>query len=508
MKSPLLCSLGVLLGGPLWALAGLAQETRAPRLVVGSKSFTESVILGEALTLLWRDAGFEVRHLAELGGTPVLWNALLGGELDAYVEYTGTLLHETLSDLALPDDAALRAALAQRGVIASRPLGFNNTYALGMRAAEAARLSIASISDLAEHPDLELGFTSEFLDRADGWPALRAFYDLPHGRVRGLNHDLAYRALVAGHLAVVDVYSTDADVLYYELQVLRDDRGFFPRYDALLLLRADLAERAPRAIERARALEGRIDDATMLALNGRAKLEGASEARVAADFLGAELGLALEPREPGLAARLASTTADHLKLVVASLACALAAAIPLGIAAARRPGLGRAVLGLVGVVQTIPSLALFVFLIPLFGLGAWPAIVALFLYSLLPIVRGTHAGLTGIPAELREAARALGLPPRARLWRVELPLALRSILSGVQTAAVINVGTATIAAFIGAPGYGQPIMTGIRRDDLSRVMEGAVPAALLALVVQGLFEWVERRLVSPGLTLGSGNGSA
>ena len=134
-------------------------------------------------------------------------------------------------------------------------------------------------------------------------------------------------------------------------------------------------------------------------------------------------------------------------------------------------------------------------MIPWLGIGAKPALVALFLYSLLPIVRNTATGLRDIPVSLRESAEALGLPARARLLRIELPMASRSILAGIKTAAVINVGTATIGALIGAGGFGQPILTGIRRDDLSMILfEGAIPAALLALAVQGAFDLAERWL--------------
>jgi len=491
--------------------SGLAAAACGPsgastaKLVVGSKKFTESVILGEVLTQLWRAEGFEVRHRSELGGTPVLWNGLLAGELDASVEYTGTLLNETFADQHLSLEQ-LPEALRQRGVVLSLPLGFNNTYALGMRADLAQELGIARVSDLADHPDLELGFGNEFLERADGWGALKAFYGLPHTRVRGLDHDLAYRGLEQDHIQVMDVYSTDASILRYGLRVLEDDRDFFPRYDAVVLMRSDLQRRAPLAFAAANRLAGCLDESRMTALNARAKLEGASEPRVAADFLLERFGMRSALREAGLAARLLSATGDHLLLVLLSLAAAVLVALPLGILAVRRPGAGRLILGVVGVVQTIPSLALFVFLIPVVGLGAKPAIVALFLYSLLPIVRGTHAGLVSVPAELSEAARALGLPYAARLRLVELPLAARSILSGIQTAAVINVGTATIAAIVGAEGYGQAILAGIRRDDLALIMEGAVPAAMLALVVQGLFELLERTLVSPGLRSGRRNG--
>ena len=178
-----------------------------------------------------------------------------------------------------------------------------------------------------------------------------------------------------------------------------------------------------------------------------------------------------------------------------SLGAAILIAIPLGVLAYLRPRLGEVVLAVTCIVQTIPALALLVFLIPWLGIGAKPAIAALFLYSLLPIVRNTHAGLRNLPADVRESAIALGLPTAARLRLVELPLAAPSILAGIKTAAVINVGTATLGALIGAGGYGEPILTGIRLDDMGLILEGAVPAAILALLVQGAFELAERAVV-------------
>jgi osmoprotectant transport system permease protein len=162
---------------------------------------------------------------------------------------------------------------------------------------------------------------------------------------------------------------------------------------------------------------------------------------------------------------------------------------------------GQPVLAGAGLIQTIPSLALLVFMIPLLGLGAPSAIAALFLYSLLPIIRNTYAGLLGIPLNIRESAEALGLAPMARLRLIELPLASRTILAGIKTAAVINVGTATLGGLIGAGGFGQLIFSGIRKDDNALTLEGAIPAALLALAVLGLFELAERFFVPRGLTL-------
>jgi osmoprotectant transport system permease protein len=429
----------------------------------------------------------------------VLWNALLAGEIDAYPEYTGTIAQEILR---LGDGRdALRAALARHGVNMSRSLGFNDTYAIGMREDIARNLGIETLSDLHGHPDLKLGFSNEFMDRTDGWPGLRDRYRLPQRDVRGLDHDLAYRALASGTLHATDLYSTDAEVPYYKLRVLRDDLAYFPDYQAVWLFRSDLESRAPEAVKALRRLEGRISETEMATMNARAKLEKVPERRVAADFLATHLGLDDRAQVEGAAQRMLRHTLEHLALVSVSLVAAILVAVPLGIFAARRPRLGQVVLGVAGSIQTIPSLALLVFMIPLLGIGAPPAIVALFLYSLLPIVRNTYTGLKDIPSQILESAEALGLPPMARLRWVELPMALRSILAGIKTSAVINVGTATLGALIGAGGYGQPILTGIRLDDLGLIMQGAVPAAVLALLVQGLFDRLERVLVPKGLRL-------
>ena len=479
--------------GAAWASDG--------EIAVGSKKFTESVILGEIATQLLKDAGIPTEHRRELGGTRILWSALLGGDIQAYPEYTGTLEQEILAEENVRGEDALRAVLRARGIGMSRPLGFNNTYAIGMRKDRAQILGVRTISDLVTHPELKFGFGNEFLDRGDGWPALARTYGLPQRDVRGLDHDLAYRGLESGAIDVIDLYSTDAEIRHYDLAVLVDDKQHFPRYDAVWLYRLD----APAGVAEAlAAVEGAIDEETMVALNGRVKLDRVAESRVAADFLADLEGMVTSDRlvdAPGGWSRLASRTWEHLGLVLVSLLAAIVVAIPLGVVSAVKPRFGQLVLGVVGVLQTIPSLALLVFMIPWLGIGAKPAIAALFLYSLLPIVRNTYSGLHDIPTPIRESAEALGLPSRVRLFQVELPMASRSILSGIKTSAVINIGTATLGALIGAGGYGQPILTGIRLDDMALILEGAVPAALLALLAQGAFEWLDRLVVPRGLRI-------
>lgn len=482
----------------LFLLVAIAMPAAARPVQIGSKTFTESVVLGEIARLRAHEAGIAAVHRRQLGGTRILWRALIQGDIDAYPEYTGTLGHELLHDV--PADAAiavLRTSLTKLGIGITDSLGFNNTYALGMKTSQAQRLRITKISDLIGHPNLRFGFSNEFLNRADGWPGLRDDYHLPQHDVRGLDHDLAYRALAGDSIDVIDLYSTDAEIAYYHLVALDDNRHYFPRYDAVFLYRLDLARRAPKMIDVLNAMAGSIGADSMRALNADVKLHGESETQAAEGYL----GIAVASTGHTLWQRLGKTTLEHLRLVALSLGLAMLLAIPLGILAARRRRLGQLVIATTGVLQTVPSLAMFVFMIPLFGIGAAPAIAALFLYSLLPIVRNTHAGLTGIPPDLLESAAALGLPSRARLWRIELPLALRPILAGIKIAAVINVGTATLGALIGAGGYGEPILTGIRLDDIKLILQGAIPAALMALAVQGLFEGIERWLTPRGLRL-------
>ena len=473
----------------------------AMRVEVGSKAFTESVILGELLTQTVVAAGVPTEHRRQLGGTKILWAALLGGEIDVYTEYTGTIAQELFSGAGLRGDEAIRKALAARGVKMTASLGFDNTYTIGMRAEVAERLGIVRISDLANHPELKIGFSNEFVDRNDGWPLLRDRYSLPQREVRGIDHDLAYRALESGAIQVTDLYSTDAEIRYYRLRVLEDDRHVFPEYNAVALYREDLERRWPGAIAAISRLEGRISPEEMIALNARVKLDRVPENRAAAEFLSQKLGIHRAGTEETIVDRLWRNLREHLFLVTVSLIAAIAVALPLGVLCARFPRLGQVVLGAVGVIQTIPSLALLVFMIPLLGIGARPSIVALFLYSLLPIVGNTASGLRNIAIEVRESAEALGLPPGARLQLIELPMASPSILAGIKTSAVINVGTATLGALIGAGGFGQPILTGIRLNDVPLILQGAVPAAALALVVQGLFEIAERVLVPRGLRL-------
>lgn len=491
---------------PLLLALLLPGAQAAEPLVVGSKRFTESYILGEIVSQTLTASGVAAQHKSGLGNTGILEQALASGAVDIYPEYTGTIVRELLKRDGNPSLEELNRWLAPRGLKAVAPLGFNNTYALAMREAQARELGIRNISDLARLPPtaLRLGLSHEFQVRADGYPALQRAYALPQAPGSALDHGLAYEALRGGQVDLIDVYSTDAKVGRYGLRVLVDDKAFFPRYDAVLLMRMAVDERPLLK------LAGRIDNAAMVALNAQVEIDGLSFAEAARRFIAgaaavpagapsaSAAGTTVPAARPGFVARLFAPDlwpllAQHLLLVFGSLLLAVLVAAPVGVLAWRRPRLAGVLLGAVGVLQTVPSLAMLAFLIALLGtIGLWPALLALFLYALLPIVRNTHAGLAGVPQGLTLAAQALGLDARQTLRTVQLPLALPTLLAGVKTAAVINVGTATVAAFVGAGGLGERIVAGLAVNDSQALLAGALPAALLAIAVQWLFDRIER----------------
>ena len=485
----------------LLAVAFLAHRAAGedPTIVLGSKAFTESYVLSELAGRTLEKAGFHVEQRQGMGGTIVLWEALRQGSIAAYPDYTGTIQEEILKHHTAPSIGTLREELAQYGIGVTEELGFNNTYALVMTRARANQLGIQKISDLSKHPELTLGLTHEFLGRHDGWVPLEKRYELKMPNVRGIDHMLGYRALLDGQIDVMDAYSTDAKIEENGLAVLTDDRKFFPQYRAVFLFRLDTP---PRAIDALRSLEGTLDEATMVHLNAIA--ERTKDYSSAADWYFRKFGQAGQfGQAESLGNRLARWTGRHLVLVGISLAGAIAIGIPLGIYAAGGGVAGETILALTGMIQTIPSLALLALLVPIPFLGISPvtAIIALFLYGLLPIVRNTATGLRDIPPQIRDAAAVLGLKSRTRLLKIFLPLASPSILAGIKTSAIINIGSATLAALIGAGGLGEPIISGLNLDDNTLILEGAVPAALMALAAQGCFSILDRFIIPRGLRL-------
>jgi osmoprotectant transport system permease protein len=460
-------------------------------ITVASKAFSESYVLAEIVAQLLEAEGFPVDRKLGLGGTLIAFDALREGAVDVYPEYTGTLTQAILNEPGM-SLAELEAALVERGLVFRVPLGFDNSYAIAVTEEMADARGLLRVGDLAGQADLGFGFSHEFLNRADGWPALKAAYGLTQ-QASGIEHALAYRALESGHLDVTDAYTTDGELDLYALRLLADDRGFFPTYDAGLLTRDDMPAPVADVLMR---LESRIDEATMRGLNRRVASQGEEPARVAADFL-RETGLV--SAAAGVAAagyeRILGNTLVHLKLTGIALLLGCLVAVPLALLVARHHRIASGLLYVTGLVQTVPSLALLALLIPLVGLGQVPAIIALFLYSLLPIVRNTLTGLFNVDPLLKEVAGSMGLTPVQQLRKVELPLAMPTILAGIKTAAIISIGTATLAAFVGAGGLGEPIITGLTLNDHALILEGAVPAALLAVAAELLFELIERATV-------------
>lgn len=471
-----------------WSSHGVAEGGPVR---IGSKTFTESYILGEIAAQLLEGHGVAVERQLGLGGTLIAFEALRAGAIDLYPEYTGTLTRTVLHAPGLDDDA-LAARLGTEGLVMRVQLGFDNSYAIALARDTAARRKIERISDLAAHPDLRAGFSHEFLNRGDGWPALSATYRLPQ-QPTGLEHALAYDALENGSLDVTDAYTTDGELAVRDFRLLADDRQFFPGYSAVLLTRTDFPVAASRVLSR---LEQSLDEATMQHLNYRVAQEGLRPGEVAAAFLRDSGLLATAAFEqPSRARRILDHTLVHLRLTGLALLLACAVAIPLALLLSRHEKPARGLLYITGLVQTIPALALLALLIPLVGLGELPAVLALFLYSLLPIVRNTLTGLFSIDPLLRQVATGMGLTYWQRIRRIELPLAMPTLLAGVKTAAIISIGTATLAAFVGAGGLGEPIITGLNLNDHSLILEGAIPAAMLAIAVELAFEAAERVLV-------------
>jgi osmoprotectant transport system permease protein len=513
MSRPLAVAALLLLACPLAA---------AERIVVGSKNFEESRLLAEMFAqLLEARTDLEVERRLGLAGTQICFEALRTGAIDVYPEYTGTGLVSILGETAQGDAAEtldrVRAEFLDRwNLWWLAPLGFENSWEIAVPKELAERESLRTISDLARISGrLRGGFGHEFVGREDGLLGLERTYGLRFASVQPLQQTIQYQAAGDRRIDAMDAYTTDARLLRYGLVVLEDDKGFFPPYDAAALVRGETLARHPEVGTVLGLLAGAFSEDSMRALNFRLQEKSESEAVVARDAL-RKLGLvrvdkearAAEnaPRGSGLWSyawgerrSLLRRTLEHLGLSAAALALGALVAVPLGLSLERRRRGAEPVIRFLGLFQTVPSLALLAFMIPVLGVGVVPALVALWIYSLFPIVRNTYTGVRDADPRAVEAATALGMTPGQILRQIRLPLAAPVVLAGLRTAAVLTVGTATLAAFIGAGGLGEPIVTGLQLADTAMILSGAIPAALLALAVDGVLGWIERRLRPPGL---------
>jgi osmoprotectant transport system permease protein len=513
----------VLRRGWILATAVLLLSTplhAADRVVVGSKNFEESRMLAEMFAqLLESRTHLQVERRLGLAGTQVCFEALKSGAIDVYPEYSGTGLVSILGEKAQggPDQTLnrVRAEFLQRwNLWWLAPLGFENSWEIAVPRELAEREHLETISDLARVAKrLHGGFGHEFVGRDDGLLGLQKVYGLQFGSVDHLQQAIQYQAAKQRTIDALDVYSTDGRLILYNLKVLRDDRHFFPPYEAAALVRGETLKKHPEVGAILGLLAGSLSEDAMRAFNLRLQEGHESEVVVARDALRA-IGLVVKPgaalehraKRPGFLAYLWSARKDlgrltlqHLGLSAAALLLGALVAIPLGLWLERHRRWAETVIRLLGLLQTVPSLALLAFMIPLLGVGALPAIVALWIYSLFPIVRNTYSGVRDADPRAVEAATALGMTPGQILREVRLPLAAPIVMAGLRTAAVITVGTATLAAFIGAGGLGEPIVTGLQLADSAMILSGAIPAALLALVVDGVLGVVEKSLRPAGL---------
>jgi len=479
---------GLLLIAGLAVAAGAAAESRV---TVGGKAFTENYILSEIAAQLLEVSGYEVDRRQGLNGTSIVFEGLANHAIDVYPEYTGTITEVILKQPGLAGADEIRAALETRGFGLLDPLGFNNSYALAVLEEFAVEQGIDSISDLNTLDELSIAVPHEFLERSDGWPGLKARYGLDF-TASGIEHALAFEAIKRRRIDVIAVYTTDGEIDRTGLRVLDDDLGYFPLYLAAFMLH----DAVPAGVREVLApLSGRIDDGRMRQMNLAALDPGTSYVEVATAFLVAEGLVSAEAAGPRFFSQLARNVQRHLKLTGIALSLAIVFGVGIAVAVHRHALMRNLFLQLTGLMQTVPSIALLALLIPLVGVGEKPAIIALFLYSLLPIARNTVTAIQAIPAGYRQVAAAMAMSRTQELRYVLLPLAMPHMIAGIRTAAIICIGTATLAAFIGAGGLGEPIVTGLALNDANLILQGAVPAALLAIVTELAFSGLERALV-------------
>ena len=494
----------------VFLVASLISWTTAPDVIVASKAFPESRLLAEIMAqLIEARTDLRVGRKLGLGGTMVCFEAIRTGSIDVYPEYTGTGLLSILN-LELGDDRTSDAIYQRVSEAFSRNydlevlgrFGFNNSYVLAAR----SELGLSKISDLSAVEDtVRARFHHEFLDRADGYPGLQSAYGLDLKDVQGMEHGLAYVAMSKDQIDLMDAYATDGMLAEFEkdISLLEDDFNFFPPYDAVPLVRQKTLQRHPVVEDVLLQLEGMISRQQMTAMNyGVVQQDWIPE--IASRFL-LEQGLigqnsVVEKSWWYDVSHFIEMLLQHLFLTFTATSLATVVGIGLGLLVAKHEEiLSGPVMGAVGIIQTIPSLALLAFLIPFTSIGMTPAIIALFLYGLLPIVRNTYTGIASVPAELKDAGMGMGMTPRQLLLQLEFPLAIRTIMAGVRTALVINVGTATLGAFIGAGGFGDPIYSGLQQMDNGQILLGAISAASLALICDFSMAQVERRLGPKGM---------
>lgn len=496
----------------------LSYSSQAATIGIGSKNFTEQAILGEIMAqLIEAKTKHKVKRRFFLGGTQFTFNAIQKGEIDIYPSYTGTAYIAILKNTKiLPAEQTYNIVkheyLKKYNLVWLNEFGFNNTYGFGVIQSDPLFQNVERLSQVRDFSQkLKFGAPHEFLERPDGYDALQKAYNLKFQDFVGLDPGLMYQALVDGQVNMISAFTTDGRIQKFKIKLLKDDLNFFPPYYAAPLIRKDTLEKHPELKPLLNSLQGKISDELMSQMNYSVDLNGQSIEDVAKWFLVDQGLIAGDASQSVLKQKMSSfweyalsqkeyvffLTLEHMSLVAVALLLAMIVGIPTGIFLTRFNALSTPIFAVVNTLQTIPSLALLGFLIPLLGIGKIPAIVALFLYALLPLVRNTYTGIKDISPNLIEVSKGIGLTGFQTLKHVELPLALPTIMAGIRISTVIMVGTATLAALIGAGGLGDPIFRGISSVNHQLILLGAIPSALLAILLDRLLLLVQK-LVQKG----------
>jgi osmoprotectant transport system permease protein len=491
----------------------------AEPIIVGSKNFSESIILAEIVSLvLEQKYHLPVVRKFALGGTKVAFDALNTGDIDVYPDYTGTgyVMILGMDQERDPDkifEIVSKEFKERYGIVWSPSIGFNNTYALAVKADDLRFKGINKSSQLSgKVQDYKFGTPHEFMERKDGYNRFSEVYSLNfhQNNIVSLDSGLTYEAINSDQVDLIMSYSTDGRIKAFNLKLITDDKNFFPPYYASLMAKEETLDKHPALKEVFGLMNDFISEDEIIEMNDQVDRFKMEPRVVANNFLIQEGILKGELKNKNTKTGffqyaynkrkyLWKLLKEHLGLSIGALLIAFVVSLPVGILLTRKPSLGKVIFPLVNTIQTIPSLALLGFLIPFIGIGFIPAILALFLYSLLPLIRNTYIGILGVDRSYIEASRGIGLNNWQVLTKVEIPLALPVILTGLRTATVIVIGTTTIAALVGAGGFGDPIFRGVATVNSNLILLGAIPAALLAILMDKLIGVLEVILVSKGI---------
>jgi len=445
-------------------------------ITIGAKKFTEANVMAYVLahTLKSIDSSLDIKVLENLGGTGIVTTATENQEIDLYVDYTGTL-KETFKTT----DETLPGELLKHNLKFGFELGFNNSYGMAVK----HHSTLSKMSDIKNHH--RLGISHEFLKRKDGFSGLASHYGF-NIKPLVIEYSLLQHSLKSDKLDIIEIFTTDAKIIKYNLKVLKDDQHFYKRYDALVVFNKTFYEQNKQLVsDLSSKLFLKISDKQIQKLNHLVDIEGLNYEESARSFTKSNTHI-----KSSYESTIWPHFYEHLEYLFLTIIICIFIGVPLGVTTAKSQLFERVILSLISITQTIPSLALLVFLIPLFGLGKTTTLIALCLYGLLPIVKSTHMGIKKIPKELSEYSKLIGMSFFQRIFKIEIPLALIDIVSGVKLTAIYTIGVTVIAAFVGAGGLGTLIVTGLSLNNTDIILQGALPSAGLAIIVEIIFQKV------------------